>query len=294
MKFDDFQKSNFFGFLNVNKPKGMSSHDVVYYVRRLLGVKQVGHSGTLDPMAEGVLVVGVGKATRLFEFLKEEKEYIATLRFGYESETLDVEGECIKKEDFFPDEEELKSVLVEFLGESEQIPPKYSAIKVGGKKLYELARKGQDVGEIKARPIKIKNIELIEINENEAKIKVACSKGTYVRSLVRDIAKKLGTVAVMSDLIRTKSGAFELENAFEINEYLEKEDVVNSFVNPIEVLDYQKMEVSETQWLKIKNGVFIENTGFLENEIILLTYENELVSVGQVVGSKIIQKKVMI
>lgn len=294
MKFDDFQKSNFFGFLNVNKPKGMSSHDVVYYVRRLLGVKQVGHSGTLDPMAEGVLVVGVGKATRLFEFLKEEKEYIATLRFGYESETLDVEGECIKKEDFFPDEEELKSVLVEFLGESEQIPPKYSAIKVGGKKLYELARKGQDVGEIKARPIKIKNIELIEINENEAKIKVACSKGTYVRSLVRDIAKKLGTVAVMSDLIRTKSGAFEIENAFEINEYLEKEDVVNSFVNPIEVLDYQKMEVSETQWLKIKNGVFIENTGFLENEIILLTYENELVSVGQVVGSKIIQKKVMI
>ena len=294
MKFDDFQKSNFFGFLNVNKPKGMSSHDVVYYVRRLLGVKQVGHSGTLDPMAEGVLVVGVGKATRLFEFLKEEKEYIATLRFGYESETLDVEGECIKKEDFFPDEEELKSVLVEFLGESEQIPPKYSAIKVGGKKLYELARKGQDVGEIKARPIKIKNIELIEINENEAKIKVACSKGTYVRSLVRDIAKKLGTVAVMSDLIRTKSGAFEIENAFEINEYLEKEDVVNSFVNPIEVLDYQKMEVSETQWLKIKNGAFIENTGFLENEIILLTYENELVSVGQVVGSKIIQKKVMI
>ena len=155
-----------FGFLNINKPKGMTSHDVVYFVRKMLGIKQVGHSGTLDPLVTGVLVVGVGKATRLFEFLEEEKEYVTSIKFGYESETLDTEGDCVKKEDYFPEENELRKALESFLGETQQVPPKYSAIKVGGKKLCDLARKGKEIGEIKARPINIKNIELLEIDEN--------------------------------------------------------------------------------------------------------------------------------
>ena len=284
-----------FGFLNINKPKGMTSHDVVYFVRKMLGIKQVGHSGTLDPMAEGVLVVGVGKATRLFEFLKEEKEYIATIKFGYESDTLDTDGECVKKEDFFPDETKLKTVLNEFLGESEQIPPKYSAIKIGGKKLYEMARKGQEIGEIKARPIKIKKIELLEIDENEAKIKVGCSKGTYVRSLIRDIAQKLGTVAVMSALTRTKSGAFEIENSIEIGEFCEKEDLTSSLINPLDVMDYPQYEINEEDLKAVKNGAFIKaSEEFKQNEIVLLTYEGQIASIAQIIGKNAVQKKVLL
>lgn len=284
----------YFGFLNINKPKGMTSHDVVYFVRKMLGLKQVGHSGTLDPLAEGVLVVGVGKATRLFEYLKEEKEYIATLKFGYESETLDSEGECVKNEDFYPDEEKLKLVLNEFLGETEQVPPMYSAIKVGGKKLYEMARKGQKIEEIRPRKINIKNIELLEINENEAKIKVCCSKGTYVRSLVRDIAQKLGTTAIMSGLIRTKSGDFCIENSIELNEYTEKSDFENFLINPVEVLQYEKVDVTDEDVKKIKNGVALDIEGLQDNSIVILINNNQMTSVAQVIGKKVIQKKVML
>lgn len=286
-----------FGFINVNKPKGMSSHDVVYALRRVFGIKQIGHSGTLDPMASGVLVVGIGKATRLFEFLDEEKEYIATLRFGYKSDTLDVEGECIKEEDYFPREEELKVVLSSFLGELQQIPPKYSAIKVGGKKLYELARRGQEIGEIKARSVKIKDIELIEINENEAKIKVVCSKGTYIRSLVRDIAQRLGTVAIMSDLIRTKSGDFILNNSVELNESVDFDLLASNIVSPIDVLDFINYEINESDLKRVKNGMpieFVSDKKVNQGEKILLIYQRKMISIGVLFGEKIIQKKVLV
>ena len=289
------EKSEVFGFLNINKPKGMTSHDVVYYVRKVLGIKQVGHSGTLDPLAEGVLVVGVGKATRLFEFLEEEKEYIASIKFGYESDTLDIEGECTKKEDYFPEENQLKEVLKEFLGETEQIPPKYSAIKIGGKKLYDLARKGKEICEIKPRPVKIKNIELLEIDENKAKIKVVCSKGTYIRSLIRDIAQKLGTVAVMSDLKRTKSGAFEIYNSIEIGEFCEASDFNSSIINPLEVLKYPQIEINDDELKAVKNGAIISAPkNFKQNETVILTYCGKIASIAQITGSKAVQKKVLI
>ena len=284
-----------FGFLNINKPKGMSSHNVIYAVRKLLEIKQAGHSGTLDPLATGVLVVGVGKATRLFEFLKEEKEYIATIKFGYESDTLDVDGECIKREDFFPEENALKKTLSGFLGDIEQIPPKYSAIKVGGKKLYELARKGQDVGELKPRPVTINRVELLDIDGCKATIKVNCSKGTYVRSLVRDIAQKLGTTAVMSDLVRTKSGDFEIENSIEIYEYCDSTDLISSIINPLEVLKYPQIEIGYNELKAVKNGAFIEAPkGFKQNEIIILTYCGQIASIAQIADTKAIQKKVLI
>ena len=288
--------NDYFGFLNINKPKGMSSHNVVYMVRKIFGIKQVGHSGTLDPLATGVLVVGVGRATRLFEFLEEKKEYIATIKFGYESDTLDTEGELIKKEDYFPEEETLKEVLKEFLGDTKQIPPKYSAIKVNGKKLYEMARKGQEIGDLKPRLIKIENIELTDIDGCEAKIKVKCSKGTYVRSLIRDIAQKLGTTAVMSDLIRTKSGDFCIENSIELNEYTEIEELENSLINPLEVLQYKKIEVNENDLLKIKNGAPLElvNNKLKQEETVILTYKNQIASIADVIGTKFIQKKVLL
>ena len=285
-----------FGFLNINKPKGMSSHNVVYIVRKLLGIKQVGHSGTLDPLATGVLVVGVGKATRLFEFLEEKKEYIATIKFGYESDTLDTEGELTKTEDYFPQEIQLRAILKEFLGETKQIPPKYSAIKMNGKKLYEMARKGQEIGELKPRLIKIENLELLDIDGCEAKIRVECSKGTYVRSLIRDIAQKLGTTAVMSALIRTKSGEFFIEDSVELNENTEICDLENSLINPLEVLQYKKIEVNEKDLVKIKNGSPVEsdNDNLKQGETVILTYENQIVSIANVIGTKFIQKKVLL
>ncbi len=288
-----FDRAESFGFLNINKPKGMTSHDVVYFVRRMLGIKQVGHSGTLDPMATGVLVAGIGKATRLFEFLKEEKEYIAEIMFGYESETLDIEGDYVKKEDFFPEKSILNPVINSFLGESQQIPPKYSAIKVNGKKLYEMARKGQEIGEIKSRPINIKHIELLDINENKATIKVQCSKGTYVRSLIRDIAQKLGTTAIMSALTRTKSGVFIIDNSFEIGEYTEPDDLKSSLINPLEVLDYPQYEIDKSTLLKVKNGGIIDNFTKENDGIILLTNENQLISVAKIIGQKLVQNKVL-
>ncbi len=291
------ENTDLFGFLNINKPEGMSSHNVVYILRKLLGIKQIGHSGTLDPMATGVLVVGIGKATRLFELLKEEKEYIATMKFGYESETLDTEGECIKNEEYFPEEEELKAVLKSFLGETEQIPPKYSAIKVKGKKLYELARQGKNIENIAPRQIKIKDIELLDIDGNIAKIKVNCSKGTYVRSLIRDIAKKLGTTAVMSDLVRTKSGLFKIENSIELNEYTEVSDIKNSLINPLDVLEYKHVEIDNSDFKKVKNGIpyeLISSEDFKQSETVILTFNNQIVSIGNVLGNKIIQKKVLL
>lgn len=294
MNSDESDKNEIFGFLNINKPKGMTSHDVVYFLRKMLGIKQIGHSGTLDPLAVGVLVAGIGKATRLFEFLKEEKEYIATIKFGYESDTLDVEGDCVKKEDYFPDEGLLNNVLKSFIGNMEQVPPKYSAIKVGGKKLYELARKGKEIGEIKARSINIKELELLSIDENTAKVRVNCSKGTYIRSLVRDIAHKLGTFAVMSDLIRTKSGMFNIESSIKINEFCDRDSLIISIINPLGILDYPKIELTNENLKKVKNGAIIKNISDYDSGIVLLTYENSLVSVSDIVGNKIIQKKVLI
>ena len=291
------ENTNLFGFLNINKPKGISSHNVVYILRKLLGIKQIGHSGTLDPMAAGVLVAGIGKATRLFEFLKEEKVYVADMKFGYESETLDTEGDCIKNEDYFPEENELKNVIESFIGETEQIPPKYSAIKIKGKKLYELARQGKNIENIAPRQIKIKNIELLNIDGNTARIKVSCSKGTYVRSLIRDIAQKLGTTAVMSDLVRTKSGLFNIENSVEINECTEADDIKNSLINPLDVLEYRHVEIDNNDLKKVKNGIPYELASiddFKQSETVILTFNNQIISIGNVIGNKIIQKKVLI
>ena len=158
-----------------------------------------------------------------------------------------------------------------------------------------MARKGQEIGEIKARQINIKSIELLDIDENKAKIKVNCSKGTYVRSLIRDIAQKLGTVAVMSDLQRTKSGVFEIEDSIEIGEFCESSDLISSIINPLDVLDCPQIEINEKELNLVKNGAFIEAPKeFEQNETLILTYCGQIASIAQITGSKAIQKKVLI
>ena len=214
------------GIILINKPLNYTSHDIVGRVRRVLHTKKVGHCGTLDPMASGVLVVCVNKATKAIQFLtSDDKEYQATLRLGMATDTYDLEGEVLEKvnEPISIDRQQVEEVLRQFLGKQKQLPPIYSAIKVNGKKLYEYAREGKTV-EIEPRDIEITDIELLDIKDQEITFRVACSKGTYIRSLCVDIAKKLGYPGCMSALVRTKAGSFSLDQCvtleqLENNEY---------------------------------------------------------------------------
>ena len=202
------------GLLIFNKPKGITSHDVVYILRKKTGIKKIGHTGTLDPMAEGVLPMCIDKATKVAEYVSgNSKEYIAVLEFGYETDTYDSTGTITKKSDYIPTKNEIINIMDKFKGDIIQIPPMYSALKVNGKKLYELAREGITV-ERKGRNITIYDIEILKfISDKEIEIKVKCSSGTYIRSLVRDIGESLNSFATMTSLIRTRVGDYSLDQA---------------------------------------------------------------------------------
>lgn len=207
------------GIIIVNKPAGMTSHDVVNRIRKIFKTKKVGHCGTLDPDATGVLVVAINKATKLLQFLTaDNKEYIATLSLGTATDTYDASGKIIAVKEYVPvSDQDILVCLNNFVGEQEQIPPMHSAIKVNGKKLYEYARNNETVV-IPKRVITIDYIELISIMDNLIKFKVGCSKGTYIRSLCFDIAKALGYPGHMNNLIRSKSGIFSLEDSYSLED----------------------------------------------------------------------------
>ena len=199
------------GVLIINKPKGYTSHDIVNIVKKELNITKVGHAGTLDPMATGVLIILLGKATKLSNYLMDhDKEYIATLKLGKRTDTLDSEGQIIEEKEIPAlSKENINEVLLSFLGKSKQIPPMYSAIKINGKKLYELARKGEEI-ERKEREIEIYEIEFIKLKEENNKVseiefKVNCSKGTYIRTLCEEIAKKLGTIRIYERIKKNQS-----------------------------------------------------------------------------------------
>ena len=209
-------------FLVVDKPVGITSHDVITYIRSLLGKVKVGHTGTLDPFATGVLVVAI-QSTRWISFLPEEqKEYEATIQLGAKTDTGDVDGTVIEEQPV----PKLTSLIIEKLfatlhGPQQQVPPMYSALKVGGKRLYEYAREGQHV-EVKPRGFHIFELELLDVQQDRLKFRVLCSKGTYVRTLGEDIAKALGTVGHLLDLRRTRSGDFMLKHAISLEELSDK------------------------------------------------------------------------
>lgn len=193
------------GIIVINKPSGYTSHDIVSKIRKKLNIKKVGHTGTLDPLATGVLPILLGNGTKLSKYLiNHDKEYIATIKLGVKTDTADIEGTVIeeKKVPLFT-EKQIMNALESLKGKQKQIPPMYSAIKINGKKLYEYARSGESV-EVKPRDIEIYNIVLIKYKDNRIQFKVACSKGTYIRSVCEEIAQKLNTVGTMSALERTK------------------------------------------------------------------------------------------
>lgn len=274
-------------FLNINKPKGITSFDVIRILRKKLKIKQIGHSGTLDPLASGVIQVGVGACTKLLDYLDSDKEYVASLKFGFVTDTFDDEGEKIfvKKPEF--NKNDLIQVLNSFLGKTKQIPPKYSAIKQNGMKLCDLVRQNR-ASEIKEfeRDIEIYSIELLEFNGfDEVKIKVNCKKGTYIRSLANDIGQKLSCGAYLTDLKRTKAGNFKIENSDDLSK-----DNFNK-INPIDVLNFDKKELNEQEYKLISNGNFIKQDRNFKTDFILLTKNNKLVSIAILSDNLIKPKK---
>lgn len=206
------------GIINVYKETGFTSHDVVAKLRGIVKQKKIGHTGTLDPDATGVLPVCLGNATKLCDMLTDKsKEYVATMRLGFCTDTQDISGEVLKKEEVNVTPEQVTEAVMSFVGKYDQIPPMYSALKVNGKKLYELAREGIEI-ERKARSIEIFAIEILDINLPDITMKVHCSKGTYIRTLCHDIGLKLGCFATMVSLKRTKVANFLLENAYTLSQ----------------------------------------------------------------------------
>ena len=252
------QKITRFGFFNVDKPSGIVSSTVVNKLKWLSGVP-CGHMGTLDPLASGVLPVGVGNAARLFDyFLEKEKEYIAEFTFGVDSDTLDSTGALVYGGDI-PSKADIEAVLPTFFGDIMQIPPKYSAKNVNGKRGYELARAGIEF-ELAAKKVHIYGMELLgesEDKENTYRIKINCGGGTYIRSLARDIAAAFGTKAVMSSLLRTKSGIFTLDKAipFSLLESDPSMEELEKWLIPTEsVLPYEDLLLNEKQSVKLFQG----------------------------------------
>lgn len=287
------ENASLFGFLNIYKPKGLTSHDVIARLRKITKVRQIGHTGTLDPFATGVLPICIGKATRLIEYLDDDKEYLATVQFGKNTATYDLEGEITATFDKKVTEEDVKNALKDFEGEISQIPPIYSAIKVNGKKLYDYARQGQDI-EIKPRKVTISKIELKEFDKTSqsAKVTVACSKGTYIRSIAYDLGAKLGCGGYLTALERTKAGKFQVNTAIKLEDLTKVSQIVENLINPLDMLNIPIHNLSENERERVSHGMSICNSDFPDSDIVILSYGGRIYAIGKVEQNKILVKKV--
>lgn len=269
-----------FGFLNIYKPRGKTSHDVVSYLRRITNIKQIGHTGTLDPFAEGVLPVCIGKATRLIEYLNDDKAYIGTVRFGKSTTTYDVEGEAVNYSDKFVTLNQTEKALESFTGDIEQLPPIYSAIKVKGKKLYEYARKGEQV-EITPRKVNIRRLEILKFDEGNRVLElyIECSKGTYIRSIANDLGEFLGVYGYLEKLVRVKAGDFEIKDSVKLDEITTQQDVSKYLIYPLQKLNYPTYELSDAEKEKVSHGMALDIN--MPEGIVILTSINTLAAVAK-------------
>ena len=279
------------GIIIINKPKGCTSHDVVSKVKKIYKEK-VGHTGTLDPMATGVLSLLIGKGTQCSKYLiNHNKTYKVTLELGKKTDTADIEGTIIEKQEVALElfqRDKIDKTLKSFIGKQEQIPPKYSAIKVKGKKLYEYARKGIEV-EIKPRQIEIYKINLLSINKNKKQIefRVSCSKGTYIRSLCEDIANKLGTVGYMTELEREKVGDFTLDQGITLKE-LESENNLENSIKKSKIITIEKLfknlkaiKLQEKEYkLFLNGGRIVERNK--QDGVYKIYFENKFIGTGTI------------
>ena len=288
------------GILIINKTKGYTSHDIVYKIRKIVNEK-VGHTGTLDPLATGVLPLLIGKGTLCSKYLiNHDKKYQVELKLGKKTTTADSEGELVEEKDVLVEmlqEDKIEKVLETFLGQQEQIPPIYSAIKVNGKKLYEYARKNQEV-DIKPRIIEIYELKLIELNKKEKiiKLEVSCSKGTYIRTLCEDIAKKLNTVGYMYNLNRIKVGDFDILNAINIDEIQKsdnpKEIIENKLITIEKLFDLKEsIDLNDKKLTLFLNGVQLTQKN--EDGIYRIYNKNKFIGIGTV-KSNLLKRDIVI
>lgn len=269
----------------------MTSHDVVSFVRRTINFKKVGHTGTLDPMAAGVLPVCIGKGTRIVEFLQEDKKtYRAEITLGQTTDTQDCWGEVLETRQVNVTKEEVEKAILSFLGEIYQVPPMFSALKVNGRKLVDLAREGITVDR-EPRARHIYNIDIVNISDTKAVFEVTCSKGTYIRTLCHDIGEILNCGAHMSFLLRVSSGNFRLKDSFTLEELrtLKIENKVEKAFQPIEngLPDHKRIFIDDATWKKVKNGVklnlykFSGNSKLEIGEKVLVFYKDDLIGLAE-------------
>ena len=284
-----------FGFLNVYKPVGKTSHDVVAILRRVTKIKQIGHTGTLDPFAEGVLPICIGKATRLIEYLKDDKAYIGTVQLGKSTTTYDIEGEGVNESDKSVSIEEIEQALEQFKGDIEQLPPMYSAIKINGKKLYEYAREGKDV-KIEPRGVNVSDIKILSFNQEIRKLElyIACSKGTYIRSIANDLGEVLGTYGHLTKLIRVKAGKFVINESVKLDDLQSIEQIKEHLIYPLDYIEYPKYNLNQSELEKVSHGMQISPAVDTKDGTIILTHENRLIAIGEAKSNNIKCSKVFI
>ena len=274
------------GIVLVNKPSGITSSKVVVKLRHMAKIKRVGHLGTLDPLASGVLPVCIGKATRLFDlFLKKQKTYIAHVEFGKLTDSLDIDGNVIETNDIIPTKEQIEAVLPSFIGEQEQIPPIYSSKVVAGVRAYKLAREGKDV-DLKPSLITIYDIKLLDkINDTTYSFEITCSSGTYIRSIARDLGYALSTLGTISKLTRTKTGNFYLENCIDLDKL--NENNIKENIVPLKTVlkDYDKIDLS----IKQEQDLFCGKSVVIEKNdgTYILHQDGEVVGLGVIDNNKL-------
>jgi tRNA pseudouridine55 synthase len=267
------------GFIIVNKPKDMTSHAVCNKIRSIMHTKKVGHSGTLDPLATGVLVVAVGKATKLINYLEnQDKTYVAEALFGIQTDSYDILGNVLNKDDLSnPTESEIDIQLEILKGSETQIPPIYSAIKVNGKKLYDYAKNGEMV-EILPRKIKIHSLKRVSnIIDKKVSIEVSANKGFYVRSLINDLGISLNTYAVMSNLIRTKAGKYDISISQTLEEIKENGPIIHSIEDTFSHL--KRIDVNDYMAKLVLNGVILDERQFSLNEMFKIYHNDKLIAI---------------
>ena len=276
------------GILLVNKPKGITSRDVVNKIERIFDTKKVGHNGTLDPLAEGLLVITINRSTKVNELLTStEKEYIAEVKIGIETDTLDLEGKVEKTSDKKITKDMLDNLFTNLKREYLQEVPKYSAIKVSGKKLYEYARNNEMV-ELPKRKVIIKELELLDYKEDSFKFRCLVSKGTYIRSLIKDMGDFLDIPCTMKSLLRTKQGKFSLKDALD----LEEVNINSNLISISNALDIDKKEIEARDYKKIINGASINNTYNIKNEVLFIK-NNKEIAIYKNINSKLICYKMI-
>ncbi|WP_338987514.1 tRNA pseudouridine(55) synthase TruB [Fusobacterium animalis] len=280
------------GIIVVNKPKGITSFDVIRKLKKILKTKKIGHTGTLDPLATGVMLVCVGRATKLASDLEaKDKIYIADFDIGYATDTYDIEGKKIAENTIEISKKNLEQSIKKFIGNIKQIPPMYSAIKIDGNKLYHLARKGIEV-ERPERNVTIEYINLLDFKDNKVKIETKVSKGCYIRSLIYDIGQDLGTYATMTALQRKQVGDYSLENSYSL-EQIEKMVLNNDFkfLKTIEeIFSYDKYSLQTEKELTLyKNGNTVKIKENLENKRYRIYFQNEFVGLANIENNNLLK-----